>query len=182
MKRNAILGLVLCLALGASYLSWSDTDTTGGASVTDVAIFQAGERDVNMITWESPTQSVVATRRTDAKGDYTWVTVTEKPAPAPSEETPPEDASDDQPAEGDAEEPSTTAPTDVNQEPAEPDAEDAPEPIVTSFVGNDVADKLWKNMSPLRALRALPDPRAMEGEVLAFAETATTLTLGKELG
>lgn len=162
MKRNAILCSILIATLGASYVSWTNADDSSGDALTNVPVFQANERDINMITWESPSQSVVAARRTDAKGDYTWITVTERPQPPepPNDPTPDEDA-------------------DPEVDAAQPDSP-LPEPTVVSFVGNETSEKLWKNVSPLRALRALSNAGELDESVLAFDETATTLTLGKE--
>jgi len=175
MKRNATLCSILIVASGASYMSWNNTEESGGDAITNVPVFQANERDVNMITWESPTQSVVATRRTDAKGDYTWITVTEQPAP---QEAPAPDAE----VEADVEDSEAAEATEAP--PVEEPIVDvpAPEPTVVSFVGNETSNKLWKNLSPLRALRALPQADAINEDVLAFEATATALTLGKESG
>ncbi len=148
MRQVAILGALLTAALIGSYVAWTDqgADTTQGEKVL---VYRAALDDVERLTWASEGNTAVLERRTDAKGAYIWITLTETVTPEVDPDT----------GEG----------TDTDEEAP------APEVKTVSFKGNEAADKLWGEFAPLYALRELMP----EGDVsdAAFGFTTPTATL-----
>jgi hypothetical protein len=153
VRQAIVLGVLLGVAMVASYVTWTHADEK--TEETDkIAMFRASEGDVTKISWTAEDTVLVAEKKKDDKGDYTWVTVTETITKA----KPPE------PADTDA---STPAP--------EPEKETK----ITAFLGNDQAQEMWTDFSPLKALRELETTATTDPKVFGLDTPKSTLELTK---
>ena len=151
MKQVVLYAALLGVAMVGSYLTWTTEDS---ASTEDggVAVYLASEGDVKALAWDAEKLKVKAERRSDANGDYIWVTIDEtKETKVPTKphahgEEPEEPVSPEGP-EG-PESPDGEAPV-------EPEPEVKVEQIHKEFLGNENAAGLFKTFEPLSALREL---------------------------
>ena len=172
MRQVAILGGLLAVSLVATYTTWHAEDTED-MKPGEVEVYRTSG-DVDQVTWTSEPTDVTLEHRSDDKGDYIWVTVTErKPVVVPPTPPSPPEAEDAEGSE-DAEE-SEDAEGTENAE----DAEDAapPEPeietTVSAFRGNNAAEGVFKDMAPLVALRSLSVDA--DNDAFGFNEPSATI-------
>lgn len=136
MRQVLVLSGLLAAALAASAWTWSHSDDVT-PDATKVAMYRADAKNVQKLVYKAEDLEVTLERKSDANGDYTWITSTEtvKKAKPPTEGDTDTDAGE--PVDGGETETKTMA-----------------------FLGNDTALKLWASFSPLMALRELPDDPA----------------------
>jgi len=181
MKQISALAILLTLSMVGSYMVWTDDSPDVKTTGDEVMVFSANPTDLSKLAWKSEKVDIVLERKSDAKGEYTWVTTTErkekkpaKPAPKPHDheegeegEDKPEDAEGEEPTEGEEE---------------APEVEEAPAEIETttlSFRGNKQAEEMWDSFAPLMALRQLEPEDATE-EFFGFAEPDGTVEVTKK--
>ncbi len=155
MKQVSVLGVGLLASLA---LAWSVyTDTSEVRDDGDVAMFAAANDSLESVSWADDDGTVRIEQKTDAKGDYFWVTITEEvaiavPAPMPAI---------DEDADGDADSDATVDADSEADSDVDTDTQAVPEvpteTVTRSFKGNSQARELWDNFSPLYALRDLSE-------------------------
>lgn len=185
MRQVAILAGLLGLSLVATYVSWFEPEEEVAAKGESVAVYPAVTGDVTRLVWTSEKLDVTLEKRTDAKGDYTWVQTVERKKKKVDPPKPPDPAT---PAEGEV--PADAPPADAPAPPADPvaPAEPVPEPVEEvevkelAFRGNDTAEKLWDSFAPLMALRELVPGPDMDSKVFGFEEPEGTLTVTRKGG
>lgn len=134
MRQITILATLLVAALVGSYLEWTK-GSTDHAKDEQVMVYRASPDDLVSVDYKQPDNDVLLEQKSDAKGKYVWVTITEQVEPP---------ATDDKGAD---------------DEGADAPPAPAPKTQTVSFKGNDAAEKAWKDFAPLYALRELkPDP------------------------
>ncbi len=193
MKQVVALGLVLGLSLVGAYVSWFEPKEDVAAKGEAVEVYPASAGDVSRIAWESEKLSVVAERRTDGKGEYTWLNTTERKTkkvtppkvpetPSPDPAVPPVTPDADPAVAPDAD--PALAPDAPGDAPG-PAAEAPPEDVEIKkleFNGNDTATKLWEQFSPLMALRELVPGPEIDTKVFGFETPEGTLTVTRKGG
>lgn len=187
MRSVVVLASLLVVTLIGSYVSWTGEDEVK-APEDRVAMYRADADDLRKLAWKSEDLTVEVEKKQDAGGNYLWVTITEteKPKKKDADKDKPEDAAatEDAPADG------TDTPTPADA-PATPEPEPEPTVKVSSFKGNDAADKMWTSFAPLMAMRELVTDGNTDTKVFGLdAPTATievtrangalTLTVGGE--
>lgn len=146
MKTVGLYAALLSAAMVGSYVSWT-ADESVVPDASAVAIYRASTGDVTGLVYTSEEVDVTLERRSDDRGEYAWVSVTErKKTLLPPEPEPEEEAGPDAPDEPGAED----APED------EPDEERFEvEVIEVAFTGSDKALDLLASYEPLEAKRSL---------------------------
>ena len=195
MRQIAVLSALLVAALVGSYLTW-----TAEAPVEDgdkVAVYVADADDLQQVKWTGDDQIVQVEQKSDALGDYLWITSIEKVYPkAEKKEEPADDGhghghghdhgdEGDEGEDAEAEEGEDTEGADATEEAEEaPEDRGTPEIKTVSFLGNDVAQTMWDNFAPLQALRELePDPvNPVEATVFGFADPHATIEVVRGSG
>ncbi len=180
MKQVGILGGLLAVTLIGSYMAWTADDSGTVEAGSDAAmVYNAKASDLTGLVWKSEKLTVSLERKSDERGDYTWVSVSEQveiPAePVPEPEVP-------EPIEG---EEGTSEPAD-GEEPAEPEEPPTPaepeyETTTTVFLGNKAAGELWDKFAPLMALRKLDDVDSTSA-VFGFEDSTTSLDIARRSG
>lgn len=155
-----LYAILLLVAIAFSWHAWKGEEPTRKESVT---LFDPEPVGVTEVVWEG--ESNAATLEVAGKGDdvSVWVTAGQKkrlPAPAP-EPKGDDSADDDDSAAG-------------GKEPPKPRYG---EPELTSFPGNDAAEKLVARFSPLAALRQFDDLTDDQLDEMGLLEPASTLVL-----
>jgi len=152
MRQVIVLSALLGAALVGSYMTWTadEADTT---KADQVMVYRADADDVQSLKWTHEGVTAVVERREDARGTYTWVTVTEEPK---------------EPAGTDLDDPSASPET--------------PEPKVVSFKGNEAADQLWTDFTPLYALRELHPEGGISDTAFGFDSPQGTLEVARKSG
>ena len=155
MRQVSVLGVGLLASLA---LAWSVyTDTTEVRDDGEVAMFVATDTSLESVSWADDEGTVRIEQKTDAKGDYFWVTITEEVAIAVAAPMPADDEDADSDADSDASaDADSDADSDVDSD-TEPVPEVPTETVTRSFKGNSQARELWENFSPLYALRDLSE-------------------------
>lgn len=166
MKQIAALAVALTVSMVGSYMVWTDDSPNVKTAGDEVMIYSANPGDLTTLAWMSESVDIVLERKSDDRGEYTWVTTTErkeKTAPKP----PPKPH--DHGAEGDAPEGVDVPHQDGTEDPEDgeeaEEEEEAPveiETVTTSFRGNKQAEDMWEGFAPLMALRALQPEDATE--------------------
>lgn len=176
MKQVVTLSVLLGLALIGSYVTWTADDPV--ASSSGVAVYAAGS-EIQRVEWHSEKLDVLLEKRRDNHGDFIWMTTTERfevrvQDPSPVAER----------VEGAVTDADEGTEVDEAPEAAEVASEPATriEQTVRTYVGNDVADELWSNLSPLMALRELGRADAVNLEALGLSEPSATLTVHRASG
>ena len=179
MRAAGLYAGLLVLALGAAWVTWTAEDEVDLDG--KVVLLQGDEDTLETISWKTENDEAFIERRTDAHGDYLWVTYTrydlvegghddedghehdgpDEPAPSEGEEagppTPEAAAAEGEAAEGEDAE-GEDADGETSEEPvAEPEPEPEPERVatVTEFKAGDKGQELLASLSPLLALRKL---------------------------
>lgn len=190
MKQVVLYAALLGAAMVGSYLTWTSEDSSK-ADDGGIAMYMAGEGDVNAIAWDAEKLKVLVERREDDAGSYVWVTIDEtKEAKLPGKphdhgKDPKEDAEDkkdDAPASPDAP-PEDEAGEEGAEEPEapEPEPEIKVEQIHKEFLGNENADGLFKTFEPLHALREL-DRATADLDVFGLTEPEATVRVTRSAG
>jgi len=172
VKQIAALAVALTITMVGSYVIWTDDSPDVVTSGDEVMIYSANPADLTTLAWKSEKVDIILERKNDDRGEYTWVTTTErkekkppKPPPKPHDHGGGHDAPEGvELPHQDGEGPEDGA--------EEPEAEEAPveiETITTSFRGNKQAEELWEGFGPLMALRELKPEDATE-EFFGFDE------------
>ncbi len=179
MRQIIALSTLLALALVGSYTTYYG-EKTKELRTGEVPIYKAGT--VTQVAWTSEKMDVVLDHKTDARGEYVWVTVTERreaPKPMPPPDEPPAEGAEDEAGADDEE--AGEAEDSEAEEPAPP--EEPPEIITTSmaFKGNGTADELWENLNPLIAMRPLTLAQGEE-DPFGFDEPDANLALATGAG
>jgi hypothetical protein len=190
VKEVIGLSLALVAALIGAYVAWTD-DEEPTDSDEAVAIYTADDDDLAKLVWESKEHSVLIERKSDARGDYLWVTAVDRKFPKPKTKDPhtdDEDEDEDEDEEGEegeneGEGAGAGAGAGAGEEGAEPEPDpDVPiEEKKSSFLANKQGDELFATFAPLEALRELPakgDDRATFGLV----EPSGTITVERKNG
>ena len=180
MKQIMILGGLLTLSLIGSYVTWTGDGDDASAS-SAVAVVRADAESLSAIRWVSELDDVQLVRKSDDKGEWLQVTVSEKrevksdargepePTPEPTPEAAPEAAPDPAAPDGAA---------------TEPEPEPEPEPVyetkTVTFVGNETADDVWTKFAPLNALRELDV--GVDADLAAFGLDEPTATITVDVG
>ncbi|MBN2800980.1 MAG: DUF4340 domain-containing protein [Deltaproteobacteria bacterium] len=86
MKRIGILSVLLIAGLVGSYLSWTAEEFGHTRAEGEVALFHGAAGDLRQVHWTSDTLDLTLERRTDALGEYTWVTADRLGEVGPEEE------------------------------------------------------------------------------------------------
>ncbi|MFT4626770.1 MAG: hypothetical protein ACI8PZ_005448 [Myxococcota bacterium] len=183
MTRIAVLSTVLLASLVASYVTWTAEPDSAAQDSDGVAMYVAGEADLQKIAFTSDELDVTIERRTDDRGEYVWVEAVERKQVPVEPDPPAKDApAEDEPAaEGGEDDEAPDAEADgADEEPAEPEMRT--EETRLAFLGNDDAATLWASLAPLKALREL-DPASADGEdVFGFAEPQGSLEVTRRSG
>jgi hypothetical protein len=143
-----INGLILVVLIGLSWHQWtSEPEVDRGQKVE---LFAGNFADISVVRWVSEKSEATLTRKSDANGDYTWIESvrwTKKRMPKSSAED------------------------------GEPVAE--PERVAkrSVFKASDKADKLFKDLSPMLALRRLEVSDPDKLEELGLASPKATLEI-----
>lgn len=191
MKQVAVLATLLAISMVGSYIVWTDDSPDVTTTGDEVMVYSANPADVTTLAWKSETVDIVLERKSDTKGEYTWVTTTErkeKKAKKPpkshgeegeeGEEGVPEgiEAPTDDVPPGDGAEPGAEG-----AEGEEPEADEPAEVIVTtmSFRGNKQAEEMWDSFAPLMALRELKPEDATQ-EFFGFDEPDGTVEVTRK--
>ncbi|KYG03353.1 DUF4340 domain-containing protein [Sorangium sp. So ce542] len=151
------LGLVVVAALFA-VLVWTRDKTAAALSAADVTVWAGRAEDVERITFEAKSKTVVLEAKKDKDGRY-FVGTAERKATPPAEKP-----KDDVHGHGD-------------EAQDEPPAEQEPTVKTTTFVSVTAGNKLAEAIAPLKALRSvgrIGDDRASE---FGLAEPEGTLTV-----
>jgi hypothetical protein len=165
---------LLALLLAASFFRWTDeekeVETEG-----DIVVFRGEAADIESVRYHDKKSDATLELRGEGEDAYAWVKVDArkviKPKPEPKPEPESTDATGDEAADAVAE-------TDVetsDPSPADTPAEEAPveetvEVTTTEFKGGEAADALLDSLSPLFALRVLPNVDAEKLVELELAE------------
>jgi hypothetical protein len=189
VKQVAILAGLLGLSLVATYMTWFEPEEEVAAKGESVAVYPAAVGDVTRLVWTSEKLDVTVEKKTDARGDYTWVQTVERkkkkadPAKKPeAPETPPAEPADPAaPAEPPAADPAATPGGDAPA-PAAPEPAEEVEVKEMAFRGNDTAEKMWEQFAPLMALRELIPGPDIDTKVFGFEEPAGTLVVTRHGG
>jgi len=167
MRQVAILAGLLLAALVATYLSWNaeESDTS---SEEQVVVYRADPEDLQKVTWTSDELTTALERKSDAAGEYIWITVSEKVQvkPEPAEES------------TDTEE---IGPQ-VSDEPPPPEPEPQVEVKTGSFKGNEAAKELWDDFAPLHALRELKTSTEVDAAAFGFEPPKATVEVARRSG
>ena len=184
---TAIYGGVLALLMGASWLQWTaepEVELDG-----KIVLLPGEADDIERIVWTSEGKDeAIIERKSDALGDFLWVTYTRyKPAPkvaddAPADGEAPDAAEDDAPeadAAADAGEGGDGA--EAPDGPAEDGAaapEEEPELIAETqfFKAGEKGEDLFSDLSPMLALRTL-EAQADQLETIGLDEITETLEI-----
>jgi hypothetical protein len=187
MKSVVFYAALLSAAMVGSYLSWT-SDETEAAVAEAVAVYRASEGDVTALVFTSEDVDVTLERKTDARGDYAAVSVTERKKkalpPEPMEAPDPEAGPDAPSAEPDAPE------GDDNPEGDGADGEETPaeappeerfeiEVVEQSFTGSDKALALLADFEPLEAKRKL-DASLATTPAFGFDEPTGTIVVKRK--
>jgi hypothetical protein len=178
MRQVVILASLLAIAMVASYVTWTDVDDATDGLTT---IFKANVDELSAIRWQGDKLDVHIERKEDARGTYSWITVTEtKETPKPPELKEPE-GEEPEGEEPEGEEPDGEEPE--GEEPAEepPPPEMLRETTTTSFLGGKKAGELWAKFAPMEAMREL-DATATDADLGFDGEEAASLTISRRTG
>lgn len=184
MRTVVLYSVLLTAAMVGSYLSWT-AEETSESRAEEVAVYRASEGDVKAVSFHADDLDVKVERRSDARGDYTWIEVEERKVPpkpptpdepeeapddgAPSDEAGPEAGADDE----------TDGPTvDTPDAPAEPVE---PEVKRMAFTGGEKAMGLLGSFEPLMAKREL-DASLVDAPNFGFDEPEGTVTVARTNG
>jgi len=167
VKQIAALAIALTVSMVGSYIVWTDDSPDVKTSGDEVVVYTAKAADLNTLAWKSEKIDIVLERKKDDRGEYTWVTTTErkekkppKPPPKPHDhehghggpegvELPHQDGEEAEPAEAEEDAEVEEAPVEI-------------ETVTTSFRGNEQAENMWEDFAPLMALRELQPEDATE--------------------
>ncbi len=182
-KQVIVLGVCLGAALVCSYLSWTSEEGTDEDDT--IVMLDADLEDIEKVTWDSEKLDVVLVGKSDERGDYLWVTTTErKRVPKEkSHDNPDPEAGD--PTEHDGIEGNEDDGTE-GQEPPEPPElpeEDEYEDKVKHFKAGGAGDDLLTSLAPMEAARVLSGVGEDKYEDFGLTEPDATLTVqrkGKE--
>ena len=208
MRAAAIYAGLLVLALGGAWVKWTaepEPDLEG-----KVAILQGQPEEIESIEWKTENDEALVQRRSDAHGDYLWVTYTRydlvdgghddeghEDEAAPDEAAPEEEQGPKTPEDAAAED-ATAEDAPAEDAPAEDAAPEEPEepkeriPTVTEFKAGDKGGELLAALSPMLALRkldAIPEDKretvgldgATDSLVIVRKGRKATLTMGGEV-
>jgi hypothetical protein len=163
VKQIAALAIALTVSMVCSYMVWTDDSPNVTAAGDEVMIYSANPSDLTTLAWMSKSVDIVLERKADDRGEYTWVTTTErKEKAAPKVPPKPHDHDGDAPEGVDV--PHQDG-TEADEDDGEDDVEEAPveiETVTTSFRGNKQAEDMWEGFAPLMALRELQPEDATE--------------------
>ncbi len=180
MRQVAVLTVLLTLSMVGSYVIWSDDSPEVSTAGDEVMIYNANESDLSMLAWKSKTVDIVLERKTDDRGEYTWVTTTERKEIKPPEPPPKPEGEEAEEEEADGEEAEGEEGADTEEDP-EPEVEPEIEIKTLSFRGNKQAEEMWESFAPLMALRELKPEDATE-EFFGFDEPDGTVEVTRKSG
>jgi hypothetical protein len=185
VKQVIGLSVLLGVALVGSYLTW--TDDSEEVDDDAVVVYNAGETDVQSVTWTSEEAVVVVERRTDEVGPFFWVTATDrkkkkldKPEDEDAEGTEDDEAEDDPAAEED--DPHAGLDLDEEEDEGVEGVDYEIEETTRTFKGNDAADKLWAGFTPLEALRELKPSGDVDRGTFGLDEPTATVEVVRKSG
>jgi len=163
MNRSAaVYGGLLALLLAGAWVRWTREPEP---DIGDKIVLLQGDKDkIESITWTGEKDKAVIERKSDAEGDYLWVTYTRQ-EPKLKKHT--GDEEDEDVVEPPTPEPTPDTPTEGGQEMVE---------TTRAFKAGDAGDKLLDSLSPMLAIRKL-DPADITGDKL----TTTGLDAPKEI-
>lgn len=178
MKTVVLYAVLLSAAMVGSYVSWT-ADDSATPDTHAVPVYRATTGDVTGLVFTSEDVDVTLERRSDDRGEYAWLSVTERRKTLlPPEPTPAVDPADE----------AGPADPDAPDEPGEPE-EEVPaeerfeiEVIETAFTGSDKALDLLADFEPLQAKRSL-DASLASTSAFGFDEPSGTVVVkrnGKE--
>ena len=160
---------LLALLLGASFFRWTDeekeVETEG-----DIVVFRGEVSDIEAVRYHDEKADAAIELRGEGEAAYAWVKVDARKVIKPKPEPKPEPKSEETPGDEAADEAATE--TDVatsDPSPADAPAEETVEVTTTEFKGGEAAGALLESLSPLLALRVLPD---VDDDKLAELELA----------
>jgi hypothetical protein len=167
MRQVGILAALLAVVLVATYLSWhaEETDTS---TEELVAVYRAAPEDLVKVTWTAEEATTTLERRSDVGGEYIWITVEERVEVKPE---PPEESLDTE----------EIGPQ-VMEEPPPPEPEPQFEVQTGSFKGNQAAQDLWEDFTPLHALRELKPGADIDGPAFGFDAPSATVEVERRSG
>jgi Domain of unknown function (DUF4340) len=142
MRQIAVLSVALVVSLVWSYRTW--TDDSEEISDDVVFVYQASEKDLQKVAWNSEQLKVTVEKKKDDRGEYLWVSTEEvkKKLPSTMEKPPGHPGEDgDEGAHGEEGEPAAEVPTEIKR---------------SQFVASAQGEEMWKSFAPLQALRELP--------------------------
>jgi hypothetical protein len=166
MKQVIGFGVALAAALVGSYLTW--TDDSEPVAVEGVPVYRTTPSELQSVAWASDSVDVTLSKRSDDKGDYHWLEVTErKQVERPVLDEAPADESTD---------------GDDPEAPPTPRIETVEVVTEVAFKGNDAAAQVWEAFAPLEALRELTDTPGLDRSVFGLEEPEGRITVTRKGG
>jgi hypothetical protein len=176
-KSVWILSGLLGASMVASYLSWTSEEGTDDDD--SIVMLDAAPEQLERVTYTSEKLDVELEQRSDALGDYLWVTTREqKRVPSnKSHDNPDEDAHEDIEAPGD--EPHDEGDEDeAHDEGAEEEAEYTT--LVKQFKAGKAGGELLEALAPMEAQRVLQGVGSESYEDFGLVEPEATLSVTRK--